>query len=150
VERARSVARVDGAVESTPFEFGFQGSTLREKLITAILEGRKTTTTGLLADYEACGEPLPQPGQRFTVPDNVGRTVAIIEFVETRIAPISEVDLRYIVDEGEGDESVQEWRAGHSAFFESEQMRAVLGDPSFTVDDDTPVVLQRFRVVQQL
>jgi len=26
----------------------------------------------------------------------------------------------------------------------------VLGDPSFTVDDDTPVVLQRFRVVQQL
>jgi uncharacterized protein YhfF len=141
---------VDGAVESTPFEFGYQGSTLREKLITAILEGRKTTTTGLLADYEACGAPLPQPGQRFTVPDNVGRPVAIIEFVETRIAPISEVDLRYIFDEDDGDESVQEWRAGHSAFFESEQMRAVLGDPSFTVDDDTPVVLQRFRVVQQL
>ena len=28
--RAYSVARVDGAVESTPFEFGYQGSTLRE------------------------------------------------------------------------------------------------------------------------
>jgi len=56
------------------------------------------------------------------VPDNVGRPVAIIEFVETRIAPISEVDLRYIFDEDEGDESVQEWRGGHSAFFESEQM----------------------------
>jgi uncharacterized protein YhfF len=56
---------VGGAVESTPFEFGFQGSALCEKLITATLEGRKTATTGLLADYEACGEPLPQPVQRF-------------------------------------------------------------------------------------
>ncbi len=40
-----------------------------------------------------------------------------------------------------------DWRIGHEAFWHSEQVRAELGDPGFTVDDDTLVVAQGFRVV---
>jgi hypothetical protein len=41
-----------------------------------------------------------------------------------------------------------EWRAGHERFWHSEQMRESLGDPHFRVDDDTPVVAQAFRLVE--
>jgi uncharacterized protein YhfF len=44
-------------------EFAFPGP-LRDQLVAAILDGAKTTTTGLLEDYEREGEPLPRPGDR--------------------------------------------------------------------------------------
>lgn len=40
------------------FEFAFPGP-LRDKLVSAVLDGTKTTTTGLLHDYEIDGDPLP-------------------------------------------------------------------------------------------
>ncbi|GAA2769019.1 hypothetical protein [Streptomyces indiaensis] len=43
-----------------------------------------------------------------------------------------------------------EWREGHEWFRRSEEMRATSGDPGFTVDDATPVVLERFRVIAGL
>jgi uncharacterized protein YhfF len=42
-------------------EFAFPGP-LRDQLVAAILTGEKTTTTGLLADYERENEPLPATG----------------------------------------------------------------------------------------
>ena len=39
------------------------------------------------------------------------------------------------------------WRAGHERFWHSAEMRAALDDPGFTVDDDTLVVAQSFRLV---
>ena len=40
-------------------EFAFPGP-LRDQLVAAILSGAKTTTTGLVADYEHEGESLPR------------------------------------------------------------------------------------------
>ncbi len=54
------------------------------------------------------------------------------------------------MDEGEGYAGVAEWRAGHERFWGSAEMRAALGDADFAVDDTTPVVLERFRVVADL
>jgi uncharacterized protein YhfF len=71
----------------------------------------------------------------------------VIETTEVRFARVGDVDLRHAVDEGEGYASVAEWRAGHEGFWHSENMRQYLGDPGFTVDDDTEAVLERFRVV---
>jgi hypothetical protein len=39
-------------------------------------------------------------------------------------------------------------RAGHETFWHSPEVRAELGDPGFTVNDDTRVVLERFRLVR--
>ncbi|SEO19503.1 ASCH domain-containing protein [Actinacidiphila rubida] len=130
-------------------EFAFPGP-LRDKLVGAILSGAKTSTTGLLAAYEAEGEALPEAGARFAVIDSAGRPVAVIETTEVRVVPIGEVDLAHAVDEGEGDTSLETWRAGHERFFTSAPMREILGDPGFTVTDATPVVLERFRVLDRL
>jgi uncharacterized protein YhfF len=44
-------------------EFAFPGPR-RDQLVAAIVAGSKTTTTGLVADHEHEGEPLPRPGLR--------------------------------------------------------------------------------------
>ncbi|MFE9654939.1 ASCH domain-containing protein [Micromonospora sp. NPDC006431] len=127
-------------------EFAFPGP-LRDKLVAAILSGAKSSTSSLVLGYECANEPLPQVGQRSAVVDSEGRRVAVIELTEVRVVRLADVDLQHALDEGEGDESVAQWRAGHEAFWQSEEVRAELGDPGFTVDDDTLVLAQRFRLV---
>lgn len=127
-------------------EFAFPGP-LRDQLVAAILTGAKTTTTGVIADYEHEGEPLPAPGRREVVIDSASRPVTVIETVAVRVIRLADVDLEHALGEGEGYTSVAQWRAGHEEFWHSDQMREALDDPSFTVDDDTPVVAVEFRVV---
>lgn len=130
-------------------EFAFPGP-LRDLLVAAILDGSKTSTTGLVVDYEHEGEPLPEVGNRLVVVDSGDRPVAVIEVTGVRVVPLAQVDLAHAVDEGEGHTSVAEWREGHERFWHSEEMRAALDDPEFTVDDATLAVLERFRLVSDL
>ena len=127
-------------------EFAFPGP-LRDQLVAAILSGAKTSTAGLVVAYERENEPLPQVGQLSAVVDSADRRVAVIELTEVRVIRLADVDLQHALDEGEGDESVAQWRAGHTAFWHSAEVRAELGDPDFTVNDDTLVLAQRFRLV---
>lgn len=130
-------------------EFAFPGP-LRDRLVAAILDGSKTATTGLVADYAHEGEPLPAAGDRSVVVDSDDRPVAVIEVTGVRICPLAEVDLAHAVDEGEDHTTVAAWRAGHEEFWHGPEVRAALDDPRFTVTDATQVVLERFRLVTDL
>ncbi|MFE3717219.1 ASCH domain-containing protein [Streptomyces cyaneofuscatus] len=132
-----------------PFLLAFPGP-LRDRLVAAVLSGEKVSTSGLLAEYELEGEELPPVGERSALIDSEGREVAVVELTEVRVLPLGEVDLQHALDEGEGYRSVAEWRAGHEAFWHGEEMREAMGDPSFTVDDGTMIVAERFRVVEVL
>jgi uncharacterized protein YhfF len=127
------------------FEFAFPGP-LRDQLVAAVLAGTKTTTSGLVRDYECEGEPLPVVGARSAVVDSAGRRVAVIEVTGVRIRRLADVDLEHARDEGEGYESVAAWRAGHEQYWHGADYRGWRGDPEFTVTDDTRLVLQRFRL----
>jgi uncharacterized protein YhfF len=129
-------------------EFAFPGP-LRDRLVEAIVSGRKTTTTGLAMAYQVEHEPLPEPGQRFLVVDSSNEPVATIEVTSVRVVALGDVDLSHVRDEGEGDETMDTWRRTHEAFWRSEDMTAVLGDPTFAVDDTTLVVLERFRLISR-
>ena len=126
-------------------EFAFPGP-LRDQLVAAILAGSKTTTSGLVAGYELEGEPLPHPGLRQAVVDSAGNRVAVIETTAVRVLRLADVDLAHALGEGEGYTTVAQWRAGHEQFWHSPQVRQELGDPEFSVDDDTLVVAQEFRL----
>jgi uncharacterized protein YhfF len=128
-------------------EFAFPGP-LRDQLVAAILDGRKTTTSGLVADYEHENEPLPHPGQRQAVIDSTGQRVAVIEITAVRVLRLADVDLAHAVGEGEGYATVAEWRVGHERFWHSAEVRESLGDPGFTVDDGTLVVAETFRLIE--
>lgn len=128
-------------------EFAFPGP-LRDQLLAAIFDGTKTSTTGVLADYELGNEPLPQPGERSVLIDSNEEPVGIIETTEVETVRLADVDLQHAIDEGEGFTTVAQWRVGHELFWHSDEMREAMQDPDYTVDDDTIVVLQRFRLIE--
>jgi uncharacterized protein YhfF len=84
------------------------------------------------------------------VVDSTNHAVALIETTRVEIVRLASVDFSHVVDEGEGFGSLSEWRVGHERFWHSDEMRRALGEPTFTVDDETLVVLERFRVVERL
>lgn len=129
-------------------EFAFPGP-LRDALVTAILDGRKTTTSSLLVEYENDGEPLPQAGDREAVVDSAGHRVAVIETTGVRVLRVGDVDLAHALGEGEGYASVAEWRTGHERFWHSPEVRAELG-ADFAIRDDTLMVAQAFRLAEVL
>ena len=61
------------------------------------------------------------------------------------------MDDRHAIDEGEGYANAAEFRLAHERFWNGylDDLRARLG-PEFEIDDDTLVVLQRFRLVELL
>lgn len=133
-------------------EFGFPRTELRRQLVDAILRGEKTATAGLLVDLEREHEALAVPGERQVVIDAEDRRVAIIEIIEVAVRRMADVDVAFARDEGEGFETVADWREAHERFFGSyvDEIRADLGDPAWTLDDDTQVVCERFRVIERL
>lgn len=119
------------------FEFGTPGES-RERLTGLVLQGRKRATAGLLAAYADEGEELEHVGERLAVLDNGGRQVATVEITRVDVLPFSEVPWAFVAAEDEGDSSVEEWRAGHSAEWAAEGV---------TVGDDTPIVCLHFVLV---
>ena len=101
---------------------------------------------------EADGEAMPLPGDREMLLDSHERPVAVIETIGCRVARLADVDDQHAIDEGEGYANAAEFRVAHERFWNGylDDLRSRLGDPGFSLDDDTLVVLQRFRVVERL
>ncbi|OZF34485.1 RNA-binding protein [Rhodococcus sp. 14-2483-1-1] len=125
-------------------EFAYPGP-LRDKLVAAVLSGAKTSTASLLVQYT--DEELPKVGQRGAVVDSAGVVVGTIETIAVDVVALKDVSLQHALDEGEGYADVAQWRSGHERFWHSAEVREELGDPHFSVDDDTQVVLERFVLV---
>ena len=120
--------------ELPPFELGYARTDLRRQLVEAVLSGEKTATAGL----PELGETPVAPGTRFALLDYDDRPVGIVEVTDSRIVPASEIDERFARDEGEGFESVEDWRVAHERFFER------------AIEPDTPILAERFRLVERL
>jgi len=140
---------VTSSVDLPHAEFAFPGP-LRDRLVAAILAGEKTSTTGLHEEYVREGAPIGAAGDRELVVDSEGRGVAVIETTEVAVKRMGDVDLAFVIDEGEGFETLDDWRDARVRFFTSPEMAELLGEPSVAIDDDTLVVCARFRVVERL
>jgi uncharacterized protein YhfF len=130
--------------------FAFPGP-LRDKLTRLALEGTKTTTAGLYVEVELGDDALPVIGTQEVLLDSTEGPVALIETVDCRIVRLADVDDRHAIDEGEGYADAHEFRVAHERFWNGYigELRERLGDPEFELDDDTLVVLQRFRIVER-
>jgi uncharacterized protein YhfF len=144
VARAPRGARASAAVERAhggprpltdlpPFELGYPRTELRRQLVDAVLRGDKTSTTGIAEDEEPA-----RPGDRFVVLDFDDQPVGIVEVTEAREIPAGEIDVQFAREEGEGFESVEDWREAHERFFER------------PIPDDLLVQALRFRLVERL
>ena len=126
--------------ELPPFELGYARTDLRRELVDAVLRGDKTATAGLRTDYAPhTDEPLPEVGQRFALLDFDDRPVAVAETTEVSVVAAGNVDLKFARDEGEGFETVEDWRRAHERFWAEHD-----------IDDGTLIVAERFRLVERL
>ena len=91
------------------------------------------------------------PGVREVLLDSDERPVAVIEIVASSVVRLADVDDRHAIDEGEGYADAAEFRVSHERFWNGyiDDLRRRIG-PDFAIDDDTLVVLQRFKVVERL
>jgi uncharacterized protein YhfF len=122
------------APDLPPMELGYARTPLRRVLVDAVLRGDKTATAGLHGD-----EPLPEPGQQFLLLDFDDQPVAVVETTEVRVLRVDEVDLQFARDEGEGFETVRDWREAHERFWSDRE-----------IGDDTLIVAERFRLIERL
>jgi uncharacterized protein YhfF len=133
-------------------EFGFARTPLRRRLVDLILRGEKTAGAALLVDFESEGEELPTIGERSVLLDYEDEPVGVIETTEVQVVRAADVDEQFARDEGEGFESVADWRAAHERFFglSTETYREFTGDPNWSFDDISMVVCERFKLVRTL
>jgi uncharacterized protein YhfF len=126
--------------ELPPYELGYARTDLRRQLVDAVLRGEKTATAGLRSDFAPhTDDPLPKAGERFALLDFDDRPVGVVETTEVRVVRAGDVDLDFARDEGEGFESVGDWRRAHERFWSEHE-----------ITDDTLIVAERFRLVERL
>jgi uncharacterized protein YhfF len=112
-----------------------------DELLRLVLDGTKTATASALWDYEAEGEGLPEVGSLSILLDGRGHPRALITTTDVEVVPFDEVDDEHAHLEGEGDRTLDHWRAAHERFFRTTSSRGF--------EPDMPVVLERFQVVYQ-
>ncbi|MFC0005115.1 ASCH domain-containing protein [Micromonospora siamensis] len=110
---------------------------LRARLNGLVLAGVKTATAGLLTEYAQEREELEHVGERLVLVDDDDQFVGVVEVTGVEVVRFADVSWDFARSEGEGDRSLEEWRAGHAAYWQRE------GTP---VTDDTDVVCIRFRL----
>jgi uncharacterized protein YhfF len=134
-----------------PFlEFGHADDDgLGARLIEQVLAGEKTATISLAREWELEGG-TPRIGQRLPVMDHHGRRHCTVEVVRIAVMPFGEVDTGSIADHDPTAAGVEEWRRRQQAYYDSgrAQIAALLGEPGWRLTDAEPLVVLRFRLVE--
>ncbi|MBX9642933.1 MAG: ASCH domain-containing protein [Novosphingobium sp.] len=98
------------ALES--FSFG-DSPEMADRLLAFVLGGSKRATCWSVADGQQT-----HLGKQMVVLNGAGRPRAVVETVELEQRRFCDVDWQFALDEGEGDETLEDWRRGHQNYFE--------------------------------
>lgn len=123
--------------------FGDADSDLADRLADLVAKGPKRATATLARDWETGKEPVfPKAGDLWLVVRAGSRPVCVVETTRVEMRAFAEVDAVFAWDEGEGDRTLADWRAGHRRYF-----NAQAAAEGFTFGEASAVVLERFRVI---
>lgn len=86
-------------------------------LISLIASKVKRSTCSLLWSWEHDGEPLPQEGDIEIVLGFRNRPALLLRTTKVELVPFEKVSSAFAAAEGEGDLSLEFWRAEHWKFF---------------------------------
>jgi uncharacterized protein YhfF len=115
---------------------------LADELGNLIVRGIKTATCSALWEWEHEGKPIPQPGLITVALGGRGEPLCIVETVEVSVRKYNEVDAEFARDEGEGDFSLEYWRAAHKNFFSR-----TLPKIGREFSEEMPLVCERFQLI---
>ncbi|MDO5633413.1 MAG: ASCH domain-containing protein [Micrococcus sp.] len=137
---AAARAAVPGVPDVAPEPWSFGGTAEEaDALLALVLSGTKTATSSAAGDYAAENEPLPVPGSFSVVTNGRGVPRAVFETTRVKVVPFGEVTAEHAAAEGEGDGSLESWRAEHERFWREHAVEGF--DPAMGV------VCEEFRVV---
>lgn len=110
---------------------------LADELVALVVKGIKTATCCSLHAFEQ-EETSPSVGGYSIILNGEGQPVCVIRTLTLRLVRFSEVSEDQARKEGEGDLSLEYWRAGHQAFFEREG----------TYAENMELVFEEFQLVE--
>ena len=113
-----------------------------DMLANLVLIGEKTATASAFPLYESEKEPLPEVGEYSIILDSKDNAVCIIKTAKVYVVPFKEVTAEHAYKEGEGDKSLEYWRAVHEKFFTD-----CLSEAGMLFSGDMKVVCEEFDVV---
>lgn len=114
--------RQSGLDENIPYQIWFFGNNQKMaiELAELVISRKKCATASLVAVNELQPENAPIDDGYSVVTDFEGNPLCIIQTTEIRSLPFDEVDAQFAFDEGEGDQSLANWRDGHWKYFTQE------------------------------
>lgn len=112
---------------------------LADELAALVVQGVKTATCGSLSSFEQEDES-PSIGGYSIILSGKGQPVCVIRTLALRLVRFSEVTEEQAKKEGEGELSLDFWRAGHQAFFQREG----------TYAEEMELVFEEFQLVEVL
>lgn len=113
-----------------------------DKLAQLVLRGEKTATASAFPLYALDNAALPRENEYNIILNAQGEAVCVTRTTHVYIVPFCEVTSAHAYKEGEGDKSLEYWRAVHRAFF-----TACMEENGLLFDDMMPVVCEEFEVV---
>ena len=113
-----------------------------DELAELTRKGIKSATASAYPLYELEGEPLPEVGGYNIILDSDEAAVCITRTERVFVVPFSDVTDVQAFREGEGDRSLEYWRAVHRRFF-TEEMQSV----GLLFSEDMGVVCEEFETV---
>jgi len=115
---------------------------MADELGALIAQGTKTATCSALWEWESEGNPIPEEGYITIALDGRGEPLCVVETIEISFQKYNEVDADFARAEGEGDLSLNYWRAAHKNYFSR-----VLLKIGKEFSEDMPLVCERFRLI---
>jgi uncharacterized protein YhfF len=116
------------------FSFG-DNPELAEELAELVLDGKKTASCWPVSEGQST-----YVGKKMVMLDGSGVPAAVLETVELTRRRFDQVDNAFAFEEGEGDRSLDYWRAAHRRYFNRQGV----------FSPDMELWCERFRVVARL
>ncbi|RLP73315.1 ASCH domain-containing protein [Mycetocola tolaasinivorans] len=138
----RARAAVSGLPVEVPEAWPF-GATPEhaDDLLGLVLAGFKTGTASAVWDYEHVDEAFPEPGEFSIILDGAGLPRAVIETTAVSTVAFDRVDAEHARAEGEGDRTLEYWRAAHEQYWREHSENPRGFEPQM------PILCERFRLV---
>lgn len=131
--------RIDGL---RTLVLGELGSDLQLRLNNLVLSGVKTGTSSVDdGEYASEKESFEVVGEKQWLVDQNNKPISLVEFTSIDWTLFKDVPFEFVVSEGEGFATVEQWQESHRTFWE---------DQGVNVTPETEVICYSFRVLEIL
>ena len=123
------------------FSFG-NTDIMADEWVQLVKAKKKTATSSVFCFYEMEGAALPQGGKLSILCNSKNEAECIILTTKVYTTSFNLVSEEHAYKEGEGNQSLDDWREGHRAFFTE-----ALAECKQVFDENMLIVCEKFKVI---